>query len=403
MLIWAVAVESYNDHHSASQFLKKSFFGYPDEKQDAGSLGEPEYEVEHKPTKPEGLNKEPQDAHKNTSTAGAETRQYKAPKRYQTAANKEDGPKYPIIASIGQRLEKVFGKYSDVWWEDWKLWVGAVLWFGVWATWIICGYREVYYEQSVFVFAINLMILHHLQYTSDSRMGVYHVIAALGLQNLFSNTIWFKPHEAKEGETEEPFECDTLYLDIGLGFEQILVLFIAQVCIWWFYMTSIINQFRVERLDSVSYAFWLVAYLSMQITMIFNRGEDSVLGNPFPVNDVYRLVRHAGVGTFRLMGEEDAVPFKISRIDTIARGVMGYWCNSILREIMSYTIPLMLMDFTEPMDFVVYCVGVNFICTLDDMTPKKYSMRIGDEAHPEQTPRDEEKRKPLVKRITGLK
>merc|ERR1711865_766273 len=66
--------------------------------------------------------------------------------------------------------------------------------------------------------------------------------------------------------------------------------------------------------------------------------------------------------------------FQISKANIIMRGITGFFCNAILRDIMAYTIPLMLMGFSEPMGFVVYCVGVNFICTLDDMSERKYAM-----------------------------
>merc|ERR1719329_412218 len=109
--------------------------------------------------------------------------------------------------------------------------------------------------------------------------------------------------------------------------------------------------------------------------MIFNRGDDSALGNAFPVHDVYRLAVKTDKVTFALEdSDEKDGQFVVSKAGIISRGMMGYLTNCILREIMAYTIPLMLMGFSEPMDFVVYCVGVNFICTLDDMSDRKYLM-----------------------------
>merc|ERR1719456_7862 len=173
--------------------------------------------------------------------------------------------------------------------------------------------------------------------------------------------MWFTAEE--HTEMRETFECDTLYLDLTLPMEQIWVLFVAQICVWWFYMTSIIYQFDF---DKVNYFFWVVAYLSMQMTMIFNRGGDSVLGNPFPVHEVYRLMTNANSMTLEVE-DSDKEPFKMGTLNILMRGLTGFLVNSICREIMAYTIPLMLMGFEQPMDFVVYCVGVNFICTLDDV------------------------------------
>merc|ERR1719161_2270632 len=111
--------------------------------------------------------------------------------------------------------------------------------------------------------------------------------------------------------------------------------------------------------------------------MIFNRGADSVLGNAFPIADVLWIIRTTSSARWSLVDKESGQKgeqFDLSKANIITRGAMGFFCNSILRDIMAYTIPLMLMGFSEPMDFVVYCVGVNFICTLDDMTERKYAM-----------------------------
>jgi len=276
-------------------------------------------------------------------------------------------PKYPVITKWHKRLEMVFGKIADVWWMDWKLWIGFVLWVVMTTKWIVQHQdQETYIERGLHSFGVNVMILHVLQYSSTIKTGMLGVNAMLAVQTLCHTAIWYTPAKGEE------FEADTLYLDMLLPVEQIVVLFIAQFCVWWFYMTSILNNFELAH---ANYAFWLVAFLSMQMTMIFSRGGDSVLGNPFPVPDVCRMVKDAGTLTFVLKDDDQAAPFTLSRANLLMRGLTGFCCNSILRDIMSYTIPLMLMGFSEPMDFVVYCVGVNFICTLDDMTSRTYCLK----------------------------
>jgi hypothetical protein len=284
--------------------------------------------------------------------------------------------KYPVIEQCHLKLAIVFGKNSEYWWHDWKLWVGLTLWLAVWTKWIMHGYVEVYLERAAFAFGINIIILHYLQYTSSILSGMIGVCSLLIAQSLFESYIWFasEPHE----EDDADFICDTLYLDFGLPVEQVVVLFVAQFGVWWFYMTSILGNFDFEH---VNYLFWLWAYLVMQMTMIFNRGADSVLGQPFPNADVLWIIQSSSNkadegGWWALLDENGAKgeKFQISKANAIMRGLLGFFCNCILREIMAYTIPLMLMGFSEPMDFVVYCVGVNFICTLDDMSERTYVM-----------------------------
>lgn len=282
--------------------------------------------------------------------------------------------KYPIIAVCHQRLKQVFGKNSEHWYMDWKLWVGIAFWAAVWAKWLRYGYDEIYYQRLIFTFGINIWILHQLQYGSTTWTGMLVVCTAISVQTFFQTWIWWNAEEKRDDL--ENFQCDTLYLDLNLPGVQIGVLFVAQCGVWWFYMTSILGNFNLEE---VNYLFMVWSYL-IQMTMIFNRGEDSVLGSAFPVHDVHRLIKTASQITFVKLDVDDmsavqGSEFKIHTVDVLLRGLAGYLCNSVLREIMAYTIPLMLMRFSEPMDFVVYSVGVNFICTLDDMSGVTYGMR----------------------------
>lgn len=284
----------------------------------------------------------------------------------------EEQPKYPFINLLHERLELVFGKYTEQWYHDWKVWVGVTLWLMVWVKWTVYGYDEIYYQRGLYAFGLNIMILHLLQYAETIKMGMLWVSILLGLQAILQSLLWYREDlKEKSDDLPEEWLCDTLYLDLSLPVLQIFVLFVAQCCVWWFYMTSILNNFDF---NNVNYMFWLVAYLAMQMTMIFNRGGDSVLGNPFPVADVYRLFIHASKMSVEVK-DADAEPFMVSKVDIIMRGLFGFLVNAIFREIMAYTIPLMLMGFDQPMDFVVYCVGVNFICTLDDMTEKEFLMK----------------------------
>lgn len=292
-------------------------------------------------------------------------------------------PKYPIIEACHLRLQTVFGKRTESWYLDWKLWVGLTFWFSMWVKWLTTEFDEIYWQFALFAFGVNVLILHILQYASTIKIGLLVVCSLLTAQALFQSYLThlrdFTFEQASSAVSEDSddldeFDCDTLYLDIGLPIEQILILFTGQVGVWWFYMTSILHS--IDFAD-VNYLFWAWAYLVMQMTMIFCRGNDSALGNAFPVHDVHRMSKVADKVKFRLHNEDavEKIPsFKIRKENILLRGVMGFFCNCILREIMAYTIPLMLMGFSEPMDFVVYCVGVNFICTLDDMTERKYQM-----------------------------
>jgi len=320
---------------------------------------------------------------------------YDSPVNFAGKPNK--GPKYPLIEACHLRLETIFGKRTETWYLDWKLWVGSTFWFAMWMRWLKCGFDEVYWQFALFSFGVNIVILHILQYAPSIRSGMLLICTILSLQAVIQSYLThLRDFEIEASSSDvsadddlDEFACDTLYLDLALPVEQILVLFVSQCGVWWFYMTSILNSFDFNK---VNYLFWVWAYLVMQMTMIFCRGNDSALGNAFPVHDVHRICKTAHKVKFSLPAEgDDKVPqFQIQSSNMLMRGVMGFFCNCILREIMAYTIPLMLMGFSEPMDFVVYCVGVNFICTLDDMSERKYQM----------TPLTEEETRARVPRYT---
>jgi len=372
-LHWASVAEGYTseaDHHAL------------DPKDKAADAAKPKKEAAKQTEKVDKHVRRSHEKNYEASQGGSEKKNHKL----------HHTPKYPLIAMLHEHLAKVFGKIFEDFWMDWKLWVGLGSWLAVWAKWLILGYDDPFWQRGVFAFGINILILHHLQYASSIKVGIYGVCAVLACQALFQSWVWSKSEDSGKDFVE--FDADTLYLDLALPVEQISVLFVAQVSIWWFFMTSILGNFDFNH---VNYVFWLVAFLSMQMTMIFNRGDDSVLGAVFPIHDVFKMVKGADISSFKLKDEDDAQPFTLSKANVSMRGITGYFCNAILREIMAYTIPLMLMGFSEPMDFVVYCVGVNFICTLDDMTKRRYAVdTLGAEDLEGKTTTP-----PLSKRISG--
>jgi hypothetical protein len=259
--------------------------------------------------------------------------------------------KYPVINLLHKQLKKVFGDHKDLWYHDWKLWVGTLCWLSVWVR-LLTADTKVKREEDVdfvtrlmFTFGINIVVLHCLQYASSVPRGLMMCAAMLVGQALFQSAVWWPI----EGDLGEEFDCETVYMDMNVPAIQIFVLFLGQISVWWFYFTSITANFN---LSEVNYFFWLVAFIVMQLTMIFNRGDDSVLGNSFPIHEWWGMVKRANEIRFE---EELDDPkngagelISIGRANLMMRGVLGFFCNTVLREIMAYTIPLMLMVSLSP-------------------------------------------------------
>merc|ERR1719498_2351999 len=100
----------------------------------------------------------------------------------------------------------VFGKNTEHWYMDWKLWLGAGIWFAVWTKWLLLGYNEHFWVQFVFTFGINIVILHHLQYALTVKWGMLTVCSLLCAQAIFQSYMWSKTELsddiAKEKEEE---------------------------------------------------------------------------------------------------------------------------------------------------------------------------------------------------------
>jgi hypothetical protein len=411
--------------------------------------------------------------------------------------------RYKILYAIHHEVKKVFAYPAGAWWKDWKLWAGVLLWVGVLASRFLCpGAQQSaafnFTSQFLYVFGINIVVLHLLTYASTPQHGLEITVALLVFQAIFEtfqefkaigvaltivlervsyedlvspdkraiydelqekikksiesdkggstaakvHYITFKSGSADGESSRSPqaiksvvvdvvvksrasiehlpdsgpfqkhlegsvnsvnrigeicpsmatvkdigieatvddcvnkgsYECDTMYMDMTLPWFQILVLFVAQIGVWWFYFSSVLWNLN---LDKINYAFWMASFVIMQVTMIFNRGDDSVLGNKFPIVEWSALIESRDRHPSFICSEDEFGPEPMHIGSLLMRGVMGYLCNTILREIMAFTIPLMLCSFVEPMDFVVYCVGVNFICTVDDMKePKTFDVAL---------------------------
>merc|ERR1719174_3200467 len=62
--------------------------------------------------------------------------------------------KYPIIAACHYKLETLFAKRTEVWSNDWKIWIGFTLWLVVGTKWVRSGFHETFMERALFAFGI---------------------------------------------------------------------------------------------------------------------------------------------------------------------------------------------------------------------------------------------------------
>mmetsp|Transcript_69368 Transcript_69368/g.206604 ORF Transcript_69368/g.206604 Transcript_69368/m.206604 type:complete len:407 (+) Transcript_69368:70-1290(+) len=157
---------------------------------------------------------------------------------------------------------------------------------------------------------------------------------------------------------------ESMYMDLTVGFHSILPIFIIQLSLMAFYIDEL-NDPSSDTKDSskVEFGYWLVGVLIQLFA------ANQLLGSPYngqfwkqvltadPENPVCKVSEKS----VRVFG---VVQCRYWRVWLI-RSWMDFLVNSIARDMLMYTFPIMLC-VEEPLDFVKDCCAVFFITTLDD-------------------------------------
>eukprot|EP00747_Dinoflagellata_sp_TGD_P044695 gnl/TRDRNA2_/TRDRNA2_143410_c0_seq4.p1 gnl/TRDRNA2_/TRDRNA2_143410_c0~~gnl/TRDRNA2_/TRDRNA2_143410_c0_seq4.p1 ORF type:complete len:336 (+),score=30.31 gnl/TRDRNA2_/TRDRNA2_143410_c0_seq4:62-1069(+) len=270
-----------------------------------------------------------------------------------------------VLENIDTFLEPILGHVGEHLYLDWKVWVGAALYFAVWAKWIIFGYDRRFYIKVTMVLGLNLIILsvmHH--YDLDA---LAYVILIIILQNVGATYIWWKPSRVEE---EGGFEISSIYEDFTMSIGQVIWIFVGQLLLVFFYFNAILNLGEINA-ATCSYVFWIAAFVSVQMSAMFNRGSESQLGAIWKPSLFHHLIANRKELEFQV----PQFPTGMRKVEIVAwelyvRQVMGIVINQIVRDMIGYTTPLLLMQSERPLDFVMNSLAVTFIVLLDDTESK---------------------------------
>lgn len=108
--------------------------------------------------------------------------------------------------------------------------------------------------------------------------------------------------------------------------------------------------------------------------MFFARG-DSQLGRTWNVNQAIYVFCNAYRLSFLIDGDNEENSFIVGKWAWLLRSTFGFVVNLVLRDFVGYSVPILLMNFHNPIDCVIYSVAVNFIVTLDDTPTQLYKVR----------------------------
>lgn len=243
----------------------------------------------------------------------------------------------------------------------------------VWAYWLIRGYDRRFSIKATMVGGMNLICLVFVQHL---ERGVTLVMALILMQNILSTIVWWKSEDVRK---DHQFTATSLYMDPEIYPLQLVFLFTAQLLLFSFFVSTLFtteSQFVTEMKDpnkTPSYTFWIASYIVVQMSAMFNRGADSQIGEIWPTSLWHSLVMNSSNLQFAVPqfgGGGFGQPFQVSKMSLMMRQVMGWITKSVLRDGVAYVVPLFLMQSDEPLDFVLNCLAVAFITTIDQVRDK---------------------------------
>jgi hypothetical protein len=291
---------------------------------------------------------------------------------------------YEILKIINKPLVPILGP-CEIWYLDWKLWLGFLLWSLIWAKWLIYGYDRHFGTKAVFVLGQNLAVLVLLQEVSAVGLTLAIILCLVNaVMSMFM--LAHKRDVRKKGG----FTSENVYASLEKPKTQVCFIFAGQLLLTAFMLYSMSEKLHahpsyhssvVKRHDEpadghVRYVYWIAAYIAVQMSVIYNRGNDSAVGHVFAAGLWENLLSICDSVDFQhrmyhAVGDDDSAyeaPLDITRANIAMRACMDFIINGLGREIISSVLPVLLMSSRHPLDFVFNSLAVTFISTLDDMS-----------------------------------
>eukprot|EP00747_Dinoflagellata_sp_TGD_P073697 gnl/TRDRNA2_/TRDRNA2_158021_c1_seq2.p1 gnl/TRDRNA2_/TRDRNA2_158021_c1~~gnl/TRDRNA2_/TRDRNA2_158021_c1_seq2.p1 ORF type:complete len:143 (-),score=16.97 gnl/TRDRNA2_/TRDRNA2_158021_c1_seq2:219-647(-) len=105
------------------------------------------------------------------------------------------------------------------------------------------------------------------------------------------------------------------------------------------------------------------------MSAMFNRGAESQLGGIWEPSMWYDLTQNQWRLTFQFPGYGGGKPVekRVCATDMWLRQIMGFTINLTVRDLIAYTVPILLMQSSNPLHFVMNSLAVTFIVQLDDI------------------------------------
>jgi len=286
-------------------------------------------------------------------------------------------PGTDILIICEEWADRLLGSRSQQsWYSDWKIYIGTIIFCTVWSKWIFVGNQGRYHTKALHVFGFNLIILHLLQY--NPKHGFTLMLLLIISQNLLAVVSGYR----EKVNMMKVFVADTIYSAPSESFLQVCLVFLGQLMFTGFYFYALWKGFKEMRTAGKSnYFFWFAAYIAVQLTLYFNRGKDSELGHVMDVRGCVYIWKNRRQLLFSYVERKGkpSEPFRLSAFYWTACCIMNFMVNMIIRDVIAFTVPVLLMSFHDPLNCIVYSIGFHFIATMDDCSDITYFLTWQEE------------------------
>lgn len=277
---------------------------------------------------------------------------------------------------------------------DWK-WLGVFLWAMAWLYWagLLWGHgRELDERVShvaykwLMVLGLDLAILAAYQHT---EWWLFVVIFFVALNGVFTKQVFKRNYTRSESYQ---FTAMSVFEDISQQGNLLMpsaYLVGQNGCILFVVYASLPTAGQVD----VCYLFWLMSIIVVQICGIFGKkGASSQLGCTWNMENDYHFLQIAGDDTVEWR-KKNGDTWPVWQLKTVRswqlrmRCKIGFFVNTILRDLLAFLIPILLLQSNGASDFLQNAFFIGFITVLDDYNEGvELEIRNGPEDAPSTRP-----------------
>mmetsp|Transcript_46620 Transcript_46620/g.107690 ORF Transcript_46620/g.107690 Transcript_46620/m.107690 type:complete len:452 (+) Transcript_46620:92-1447(+) len=174
--------------------------------------------------------------------------------------------------------------------------------------------------------------------------------------------------------------ASNIFQDFDKSAVLMAMVFVGQLLLWWFYVFSLqikapeIFIVPAEEDNAVGvkgrlrYAYWFTAVVAVQMGSLLVTDHEGQLGSGYEGWLWWSKIRSASINTYT----DELVELQVPSWKRLLCQLFSFVSNGMLRQVVLFTVPIFLMQESDPIDVVKDALAVTFLVKLDDIAGKRY-------------------------------